>query len=123
MKRIKNPMAGLERELRKRWSWSSQRKGVIKAITFISDDGHKVFNCPKCTRSWPVEFATVHHVPSLGGLQSESQIQDYYMRLFHGPQFAICVHCHRAETKRERKEEALERKAAKAAQGGRHESL
>jgi len=105
MKKAKTLETKLRSAIRLIWSRSAERRAILKAATVEAEDitGNKEFNCPICSRRWPIQMAEVDHEPPLGTLISWREVASFIDRMFFGPQRAICKICHKKKTAEQRR--------------------
>lgn len=91
------------------WSRSSERRAILKAATIDGPDG-KGFNCPLCSRYWPIWAGEVDHIDAIGSLDSWRDVVSFIDKMFYGPQRVVCKDCHRKKTKEDMKKIREKRK-------------
>lgn len=99
MKKAKTLETKLRSAIRLIWSRSAERRAILKALPDLRTfDGVKMFICPLCDKSWPLQMAEIDHEPPIGALESWKDVVSFIEKMFFGPQRAICKLCHKKKT-------------------------
>ena len=101
--------------LRDVYRYSPMRKEAIENVSQKDPEQGLFFECPLCTKQWPIQMADVDHEPPLGSLDNfggvhvngtlatNSSLNVWASNLFFGPTQVICKICHKKKTVSQRK--------------------
>jgi hypothetical protein len=106
LKKAKSLETKIRSAIRLIWSRSSERRLVVKVAAYKDADGMVMFNCPLCSKPWPIQMAEVDHEPPLGTFNNWREVESFIDRMFFGPQRAVCKNCHKKKTAAQRKKGA-----------------
>ena len=103
MKKVKSLETKLRAAVRMIWSRSRERAAVKKGAIVADTEFGKAFICPLCSKKYHEKMGEVDHITAVGPLDNWRDIEGYIDRMFFSPQAYICVLCHKAKTKEDRR--------------------
>ena len=103
MRKPKTLEIKLRAAIRMIWSRSKERAAIKKAAIFPDPELGKAFVCPICSKTYHEKMGEVDHVVAVGPLENWRDIEGFIDRMFFSSQMYICVLCHKAKTKEDRR--------------------
>lgn len=110
MKKPKTLETKLRSAIRLIWSRSKERRTILLEAVLKAKQQDPCFQCPLCSRLWPIQMAEVDHIKPIGRLDSWKDTVNFIDRMFFGAQRAICKLCHKKKTKEDMRNIRAKRK-------------